>query len=410
MLKSKSSANIIFLLASTLAIRILLSNLPSFEYDESAYRIWSARLVEKGPAQFYSAQFFTNNPLGGLYAFWVMGFLKSILLPDLSFFSRSFDLLLKLPANIADILSAALIFAIIKKRLAQKWATAGFLLYALNPALIFNSAIWGQYDGLSVLFLLLSIFLVLIKKIPEFATLSFAAALVIKPQTVFLAPAFILLILLTMKPLRWLSSLLAFVTTTLVLYLPFFPTNPAYGLLYVNRNSASLFNCTTCFAFNFWGIFGNWSSDLNLFLRIPLVYWGVFLSALTLLILFFSKPFLIKFKSPYFYLTIAISIMAFFMLLTRMHERYLFSFFPFLLLAAIMLKSKILIVFYIFISTLHLLNLYLPYAYYNNLAKVTNLPVNNLINNFQIFSFISFLSFILLTFYYLFYVKQNSVS
>lgn len=410
MLKNNLFSSIVLLVIITFTIRTLISISPSFEYDESAYRSWSARLVEKGPAQFYSAQFFTNNPLGGLYAFWVMGFLKSIFLPNLSFFSKNFDLLLKLPANIADLISAVLIFTLIIKQNGQKWATAGFLMYALNPALIFNSSVWGQYDGLATLFLLISSFMILNKKVPELAALSFATALVIKPQTIFFAPILLLLTLLTTKPLRWISSLLIFLITTLALYWPFFPNNPIYGLLFVNQNSAGLFNCTTCFAFNFWGIFGNWQNDLQNFINIPLVFWGAILLGLALIPILFLKSFSAKFKAPSVYLTAAVSIMAFFMLLTRMHERYLFSFFPFLLLAAVMLKSKILIVFYIFISTLHLLNLYLPYAYYNNLAKVTNLPVNNLINNFQLFSFISFLSFILLTFYYLFYVKQNSVS
>jgi len=405
MLKGKNSSKIILLVIITLAIRIVFSNLPSFEYDENAYRIWSARLVEKGPSQFYSTQFFTNNPLGGLYAFWFMGLFKNTFLPNLSFFSGNFDLLLKLPANIADIISAILIFVLIRKRMGPKWATAGFLMYALNPALVFNSSVWGQYDGLSTLFLLISIFMIFIKKIPELATLSLATALVIKPQAIFFVPAFIILILLTVKPLRWFSSLLTFFITTLVLYLPFFPTNPIYGLFYVNRNSVNLFNCTSCFAFNFWGIFGNWQNDLQNFTNIPFAYWGAILLFTTLLLILLVKPLALKFKPPYFYLTTAISIMAFFMLLTRMHERYLFSFFPFLLLAAIMLKSKILTFFYILISTLHLLNLYLPYAYYNNHAKVTNLPINYLVNNFQVFSFISFLSFIILILYYFFYVK-----
>lgn len=409
MLKNKFFSNILFLATIAFIIRILISTFPSFEYDESAYRIWSARLVEKGPTQFYSTEFFTNNPLGGLYTFWFMGLLKSIFLPDLSFFSKNFDLLLKLPANIADIISALLIFTLIKKRLGQKWAMAGFLMYALNPALIFNSSVWGQYDGLSTLFLIISSFLISIKKVPEVAALSFATALVIKPQTIFFAPAFVFLVLLTTKPLKWFSSLLIFLITILVLYLPFFPTNPVYGLFYVNRNSADLFNCTTCFAFNFWGIFGNWQNDLQNFISIPLVFWGVMLLLATLVPILFLKPFALRFKPQYFYLTSAISIMAFFMLLTRMHERYLFPFFPFLLLATIMLKSRILIGFYAFISVVHLLNLYIPYAYYNNLAKVTNLPVNYLIDNFRIFSLMSFLCFILLLFYY-FYAKQNSVS
>lgn len=407
---NKSLPNILFFIIVTLTLRLFLSTLPSFEYDQNAYRAWSARLVELGPSQFYSSEFFTNNPLGGLYIFWLVGFLKTIFLPDLSFFSKDFDLLLKLPANIADIISGLIIYLFIKRKVNNRWAIAGYLLYVLNPALIFNSSIWGQYDGISTIFLLITTYAILIKKIPELSALTFAIAWTIKPQAIVFAPILILLILLTQKPIRWVTSTSVFLLALIILYLPFFPDNPILGLIYVNQNSAGLFNCTTCFAFNLWGIFGNWQNDLQRFFNIPLGIWGVILLLANLLPILFFKPFRLRFKPPYFYFTTAISIMAFFMFLTRMHERYLFPFFPFMLLATIMLRSKILIGFYISISGLHLLNLYLPYAYYNNLAKITNLPVNNLINNFGSLSFISFLSFILLFIYYLIYVKRNPIS
>lgn len=410
MLKNNLSLNFFLLIIITLIVRLVFSTLPSFEYDESAYRIWSQRLVENGPSHFYSSQFFTNNPLGGLYVFWSVGLLKTHLLPNLSFFSKDFDFFLKLPTNVADIITGFIIYLIVRRGLNERWAMSGYLMYVLNPAIIFNSSIWGQYDGISTLFLLLATYVVLVKQIPEFSMLLFATAWTIKPQAIALAPALAILNILSSKLVRFVTSILVFLLAITIIYLPFFPINPISGLVYVNRNSVTLFNCTTCFAFNFWGIFGNWQNDLQKFVGIPLFTWGLILLFITFIPIFFRKPFNLKFKSPYFYLTAAISIMAFFIFLTRMHERYLFPFFPFILLAALMLRSRILIGFYILVSCLHLLNLYISYAYYNNLAKVTSLPINNLIDNFKIFSFISFLIFILLFFYYFIYVKEKSVS
>lgn len=407
-MKLKSNLNLYIIIILVFALRFTLSLLPSFEYDENAYRIWSQRLVEKGPSQFYSTEFFTNNPLGGLYAFWLMGFLKSNFLPDLSYSSKSFDFLLKLPANIADIISAIIIFMLIKKRLGQNWALAGFLMYSLNPAIFFNSSVWGQYDGLSTLFLLISGVSILIKKIPEFAAASFAVAWVIKPQAIAFAPVLVLLIILTTKPSRWFFSTIASFLTALILYLPFFPANPIHGLIYVNQSSAGLFDCTSCFAFNFWGIFGNWLSDRKLFLSIPLLFWGIFLFSLSLLVLFFSKPFSVKFKLPYIYLTIALSIFAFFTLLTRMHERYLFPFFIFFLLAGIFMKSRLLLFFYFLISILHIYNLYIPYTYYNNQLKIATFLSNNLSQYTYIFSLVSTAVFIFLYIYYLIKIRQKT--
>lgn len=406
-LKSKFNINLLIIIFVIL-LRLALSLLPSFEYDESAYRVWSARLVEKGPSQFYSAQFFTNNPLGGLYTFWFMGVLKSIFLPNLSYYSKGFDLLLKFPANIADIASGFIIYLLVKKKLSRSWAIAGFLMYVINPAIIFNSAVWGQYDGLSTLFLLIAAYVVATKKAPELSALAFATAWTIKPQAIFFAPVLMLFILITQKPLKWVTSTVAALLTLIILYLPFFPNNPISGIIYVNKNSTTLFDCTTCFAFNFWGIFGNWSSDLKLFLRIPLLYWGIFLSASTLLILFFSKPFLIKFKPPYFYFTAALVIFTFFTLLTRMHERYLFPFFAFFLLAAILLRSRFLIVFYFIMSILHTLNLYIPYTYYNNQLHITVFPSNNLSQYINYFSAVSALTLVFLYGYYLIKIIKNN--
>src|SRR3989344_3840920 len=399
----------LYLLFLAFVVRMIFSILPAFEYDQNAFRFWSIRLAELGPAQFYSQQVFTDNPVGFLYILWTIGEIKTNLLSHSFFFqsNQHYDLLLKLPANIADLASAVLIYLLIKRKLSEHWALLGFTLYAFNPAIIFESAIFGQYNGIAVFFLLLSAYSILVKRAPEITSCFVAIALTLKPQTIAFIPVIGILIILKTKPLQWFRSFFIFLATLLLIYFPFFPTNPLFGLFYVNQKAASLFNCTSCFAFNFWGIFGNWHNDLQTFFMIPYAYWGmIFLFVILIPILFF-KPFSLKFEPPYFYLTAAITIMAFFMLLTRVHERYLFLFFPFLLLAAIMLKSKKLIILYIFMSGLYLLNVYIPYAYYNNHLKITNLPVNYLIDNFKIFSLISFLSFTLFFIFYINYVKHN---
>lgn len=399
---------LLYLLCLAFVVRMMLSFLPAFEYDQNAFRFWSIRLAELGPARFYSEQIFTNNPVGFLYILWAIGSIKINLLSHSLFFQTNqyYDLLLKLPTNIADLASAVLIYLIIKSKLSEQWGLLGFSLYAFNPAIISESAIFGQYNGIAVFFLLLSTYSMLMKKASGISICLATIAFALKPQTIAFAPLLGLLIVLKTKPLEWIRSFLIFLVTLLLIYLPFFPTNPFFGLLYVNKNSAGLFNCTTCFAFNFWGIFGNWQNDLQTFITIPYVYWGI-IFLFVVLIIIFLKPLSLKLRPPYFYLTTAITMMAFFMLLTRVHERYLFLFFPFLLLSAIILKSKILIIFYIFMSALYLLNVYIPYAYYNNRLQITNLPVNYLIDNFKFFSLISFLSFILFLIFYLNYVKHN---
>lgn len=399
---------LLYLLCLTFVVRMGLSFLPAFNYDQSAFRFWSIRLVELGPAHFFSKQVFTNNPIGFLYILWVIGLIKTNFLSHSLFFQNNqlYDLLLKLPSNIADLISALLIYLIIKEKLDERWALLGFALYAFNPAIIFESAIWGQYDSVAILFLVLSIYFCLVKKSATICSIFFSFAWITKPQSLEIAPFLIFYFLKDFKPIQWGYSILAFTLTTLIVFLPFFPNNPFYGIHYVNSGSINLFNCTTCNALNFWGIMGNWQNDMNLFLNIPFLYWGFAFLVGIFPIIFGLK----KLNGNILYLTISISMLAFFMLLTRMHERYFSYFFPFLLLSAITLKSKVLIIFYIFFSFLLLLNLYIPYAYYNNSVKITNLPVNYLFNHFNNFSLFSFLGFVLLFIYYLNYVKHHSIT
>lgn len=400
---------LLYLLCLVFVLRIMLSLLPAFEYDQSAFRFWSIRLAEFGPAQFYSKEVFTNNPIGFLYILWAIGLIKTDLLSNSLFFQNNqyYDLLLKLPANIADLASALLIYLMIQRKLDERWALLGFVLYAFNPAIIFESAIFGQYNGIPTFFLLLSTYFMVVRKIPEasiiFATISWA----FKPQTIAFAPLLALLILLKAKPVRWLSSLLVLLSTIILIYLPFFPSNPFFGLIYTNTASAGLFNCTTCFAFNFWGLFGNWQNDLRTFSGIPFLYLGMVLLIASYIPIFLLKPFKKHLEEPFVYITAALSIMSFFMLLTRIHERYLFPFFAFFLIGSLLMKSRKLILLYIIFSLIFLLNVYLPYAYYSQQLIFDKNLAQILLNNFSTLSFLSFITFIIIIIYYLILINSS---
>lgn len=392
------------LLIVIIAIRIMVMFLPPFEIDQIGWRSWSLRMAEVGPANFYSQEIFTDNPPGFLYVFWLIGEVKTIFLKNTD--DVWFDFLLKTPSNIADILSGLIIYKLIKLKLSEKWALSGFTLYALNPVTIFNSSLWGQFDGSATLFILIAIYALIVKKLSQLAAISFAIAWSIKPQAIAFAPALGLYFLTQAKPLAWVSSALAFLFTTLLIYFPFFPKNPVLGFIDTNKAMTSIFNCTTCFAFNFWGIFGNWQNDQTTFLEITHLYWGLILLIVSFFPIFFLKPIKVRFQIPYFYLTAALSIYAFFMFMTRMHERYLFPFFAFLLIFALLRKSGFLLILYVFVSFLHLINLFIPYSYYNGILKLTALG-NYLYLNFTYFSVLSTLTFICLIVYQTITIKNH---
>lgn len=384
--------------------RFELSFLPAFEIDQSAYRYFSARLVNVGIKNYYSPKDTNLNALGYFYPLWIVGLAKNTFFPDMNFYSKDYDMLLKIPANLADIATGLLIYSIVKKRFSKNWGILGFSMYVFNPAIFFNSSIWGQYDSISTFFLLLALRSI-IKKNTLLMASFFAIALSFKPQAVFFAPIAVTATLIMTRSKQWVITFCSFAITTLLIYLPFFPRNPFYGIYFVNSNLVSTYTCTSCFAFNFWGIFGNWQNDLNLFLGFSKIYWGIILLALFLFMIFFKKAIRMKFQFPYIFFTTAISVMVFYIFLTRMHDRYIFALFPFLLLAAIFLKSKMLTFFYFFISTIHFLNLYYVYIYYN--VFYHNQPtilfnkflyeiVANNFSNFSLVTTVTFLCMILI--------------
>lgn len=379
-----------------LVIRIFLSLLPSYEIDLRGWRFWSDRMTTIGPSQFYSREIFTDNPPGFLYVFWAVGEIQKNLFPDVHYGSKLSDLLLKFPSNLADLLTGLIVYGIIKKHRDKKAALTGFLLYTLNPAIFFNSSIMGQFDGSAALFSLLSVYSLIKYKSPELSALSFAVSWAIKPQSIVLAPILTLLTLKSFKPTRWLTSGLVFLISSLIIYFPFFTGNPFYGLYYVNKAMTGIFTCTSCFTFNFWGIFGNWKSDLVNFFNLPLMHWGFILLAISFIPIFFIKPFQKRYREPFVYFTAAVSIMASFTFLTRMHERYIFPFFAFFLITALLIRSRRLILFYIIYSVFNLVNLYFPYAYYNTDLKLTPILVDQLFKNFSILSAIGFVLFLIL--------------
>lgn len=380
-------------------LRLILSLLPPMSIDHGCWRAWSARMVELGPAKFYSSTIFTANPPGWLYVFWLLGEIKNSFLPNLSFYSSGYDFMLKLPNNVADLAAGFLIYLIIKKKLGVKLGKIGFLLYTLNPTVWFNSAVFGQFDGSGAFFGLFAAYLLLEKKQLLWAVLSFAVAWAVKPQAIALAPAFGLIALFNFKPRDWFKAALTFINATLLLYWPFFPQNPVLGVIYVFQEMAKIYSCTTCFGFNFWGIFGNWQPDTALFLNLPLLVWGIILFALTLIPIFFLPRFKLRYKTPFVYATIALSVLSFNMFITRMHERYVFPFFAFLLIAAILLKSKPLLIIYLFFSLFNFINVYFPYSYYNPNFNLTPDFIRWLDQHFKSLSLIGLAVFVFLLIY-----------
>jgi dolichyl-phosphate-mannose-protein mannosyltransferase len=311
------------LLLVAFIVRMAFFPISGYIADTNTNTSWFQTAADYGPRVFYQKVWCDYPPLN-IYFFWIFGSLaKSLSL----FGSNLLIYVLKLPATLFDIAASFLIFAFVRKRLTFKMALFAAGLYAFNPAVIFDSAVWGQFDGIYTFFLALSVYLILESK-PKWATAVFMLAVLTKPQSIALAP---LIIFLVFNKYNWnlkklLAPILTAAATIFVVILPFEWDNPVTFLfnIYFGAYNNANYQVTSFNAFNIWG-FNMYASDTQglPFLNLNIIGWLLF-GALAVFTLYFVHK---RYNtSPEFYVLFAafVLLFGFFMLLTRMHERYMF--------------------------------------------------------------------------------------
>jgi len=285
--------------------------------DTQDFMAWFQTAADYGPRTFYTRTWCDYPPFN-IYFFWVFGLLAK----SLSLFGTSlFTYVMKLPPNLFDMATAFLIFAFVRKRLDFKMALLATALYAFNPAVIFNAAVWGQFDAIYTFFLVLSLMFALASK-PELSAVTFTLGILTKPQGIALAPLIAFLILKKYR-LQWrrlLTSLIAVAATVFVVIISFEWNNPVTFLANIYFGAYGGYTYTSVNAFNLWAIGGLWIPETPVLFATGWILFGA-LAAFVLYVLhkrFSASGELLVLFSAF------ILFFGFFMLPTRIHERYLF--------------------------------------------------------------------------------------
>ncbi|UCF44977.1 MAG: glycosyltransferase family 39 protein [Candidatus Bathyarchaeota archaeon] len=285
------------------------------EVDTQDFMVWFQTSADYGPRTFYDRTWCDYPPFN-IYLFWVFGLLAK----SLSLFGTSlFTYVMKLPPNLFDMATALLIFAFVRKRLDFKMALLATALYAFNPAVIFNAAVWGQFDAIYTFFLVLSLMLALSSK-PELSAVTFTLGILTKPQSVALLPLIAFLIFKKHGLRRFLISLLAATATVFVVIIPFEWSNPVTFLADIYFGAYGGYAFTSVNAFNMWALGGLWMPETPVLFAIGWILFGA-LAAFVLYVLhkrFGASGELLVLFSAF------ILFFGFFMLPTRIHERYMF--------------------------------------------------------------------------------------
>jgi Gpi18-like mannosyltransferase len=307
----RQTSILVLVLAISLLVRVLLFPLKGYYIDTNDFMAWFSTATSHGIRPFYSVVGFADYPPFNVYIFWFFGSLANAL-------GIGISNIVKLVPNLFDIATGVLIYYFVKKQSSFKIAILSTALYLFNPAIIFNTAVWGQYDAIYTFFLVLSLILALKSK-PKLSAIAFAIGILTKPQAIALAPLIIYLIYRKNGLKNLFVSVGVFAATVFAVILPFEWTNPVTFLSKIYFGAYSGYQYTSINAFNFWGMFGLWQPDGNLFI----LGWALFATFVGFTVLVLHK----RFKVSGDLLAVFCAFMlffAFFMLPTRIHERYLF--------------------------------------------------------------------------------------
>ncbi len=353
------------LFAAALLLRLAAAgSFTGFGSDTACFAAWADRIFQVGPGAFYSPDVFTDYPPGYIYMLYPIGALRSLL--GIGYGSPAHLVLLKLPAILCDLGCGGLLWREAKERLSLSHARFLCIAYLFNPAVILNSALWGQVDSIFT-FLLACLCICLVRGRLLPACAAFFAALLIKPQALFLAPVLFAAMLdwLVLENfsensfsraftelLRGLSDFVLCLCGAVLLCAPFglekvwsqyFGTISSYPYAAVN-------------ACNFWGLAGlNWVSQDNTFMGLPYSFYGYAAlagAAAAVLLLSLKRG---RDRSKYPLMAALLTVMIF-LFSVRMHERYLYPAMLLLLLSLIYSPSPRLYLCYGAFSLLHFYN------------------------------------------------------
>ncbi len=183
---AKTPLVFIIVLGFALILRLVLAVVTKgHPTDMSCFRGWASYSANAGLLNLYNGGFFADYPPGYMYVLYIFGLLGKVL--GINSGDVTYGVLIKLPAIAADIAVAYLIFRYADRELGRPQATALGLLFVLAPFAFYNSSVWGQIDSLLML-LIISSFLAFLKKRYILTGVLFALAILVKPQTLMIAP------------------------------------------------------------------------------------------------------------------------------------------------------------------------------------------------------------------------------
>ena len=346
---SLALAGMLFL---ALLVRLALIGADGFRNDVSTFESWALTLADHPLREFFAKAGFADYPPGYFFILWIVGHVYRALIHS----DPTYALLkaaIKLPAILCDLLDACLVFALVRRFASQAWAFGSAAFVAFNPAFIFISAYWGQVDSVAGA-LTLGVLLLTIhadRSTGRAASLSLTGAWLVLAYSILVKPPAIVLVPLLLaypfatddravRALRLRATAWGIAGSFALAYLAALAFNPGwsplaqYGWLYGRYAYASgVYPYSSVNAFNLYAMVHRfWEPDSQLLpsfevggrvVGIPQYAWGIGLMLAAVLLV--VSRFVQRRDSLALLEAAMLLSLGYFVLSTRMHERYIFN-------------------------------------------------------------------------------------
>lgn len=336
------------------------------ETDMNCFLLWGDMVFRDGFKAFYVSEAFTDYPPGYMYILYVIGWLRSVF--HISWDSVGSIVMTKMPAILADMGTGWLIYRVARAKFRETGAAMLSALYLFCPAIILDSAVWGQTDSVFTFFIALMCWLIVQKKlIPSYFV--FAVGILIKPQSLIFTPVLIFAIVdqVFLTDFNWkkfwvnLGLGLLAIGMIGLLFLPygFWEAYSQY------KDTVGSYEYASVNAYNLWTLCGlNWAPQDGVAFGLTYKMWGNLFIVLTVAATIYLSIRCKKTQSKYYYLG-ALIVTSVFILSVRMHERYIYPAIALLILTYAMRPRRNIYILYSVLSVYSFYNMAHVLAFYD---------------------------------------------
>ena len=275
------------ILFAAFLVRLFISyKIRGYNTDINCFTSWGAQMRVNGAFDFYSKVSFCDYPPLYMLLLGAVDWVRELLGIDGGTILAV--ALMKLTPIMCDIALALIVWFIARKRLGEGPALALAAALAFNPAMIADSAAWGQIDSVFTLFIIVSAVLVVNQQyIPALVLITLG--MLTKPQALLVAPLGLIAVIVNIirgdrrikHMIHALIGLSVSVTVILIITFAMYDEsmNPFEWLSSLYFNTVSSYDYMTVNACNLYELLGlNWAKmDTQGFLRV--FAWAMFAGA-----------------------------------------------------------------------------------------------------------------------------------